>query len=215
MKFYSELPSSVFNSKYLLENETDPNQSKNRIVREFARVFPEMKDEAEEYIDKFWYVPAGGIWRASGNPDNNVSHINCTTLKPVEDTLESIFDSLYKWAKYAAFGQGEGIDISQLRPKGAKVHNSSRNSTGAVSFMNLYDAVLKVIAQQGRRGASLISIKDTHPDLLEFIKIKDKPESDKSRIDTANISIQTSDAFMEAVIADEEWTLRFENKYEV
>lgn len=215
MKFYSELSSSVFNSKYLLENETDPNQSKNRIVREFARVFPEMKDEAEEYIDKFWYVPAGGIWRASGNPDNNVSHINCTTLKPVEDTLESIFDSLYKWAKYAAFGQGEGIDISQLRPKGAKVHNSSRNSTGAVSFMNLYDAVLKVIAQQGRRGASLISIKDTHPDLLEFIKIKDKPESDKSRIDTANISIQTSDAFMEAVIADEEWTLRFENKYEV
>jgi len=214
MKFESELAESVFNSKYLLEGETSAEDSKKRLVNEFARVFPEMRKEAEEYIEKMWYIVAGGIWRASGNPKKNISHINCTSLEPVKDNLESIFDSLYKWGKYAAYGQGEGIDISHLRPKGSKVHNSSRTSTGAVSFMALYDSVLKVIAQQGRRGASLISIKDTHPDLLDFIKVKDKPESDKSRIDTANISIQTSDAFMEAYINDEDWTLYFENKYE-
>lgn len=214
MKFESELAKSVFESKYLLEGETCADDAVERIVKEFCRNFPEMENEARQYIDNQWYIPAGGIWRASGNKDKNVSHINCTSLKPVDDNLESIFESLYKWAKYAAFGQGEGIDISNLRPKNALVHNSSRSSTGAVSFMNLYDAVLKVIAQHGRRGASLISIKDTHPDILDFIKIKDKPENDKSRIDTANLSIQTSDEFMRCVIEDKEWLLRFENKYE-
>lgn len=215
MNLESSLAESVFRSKYLIEGETEPDQSDERLIKEFIRNFPEMEAEAREYITKQWYIPAGGVRRASGNPNKNVSHINCTTLAPVEDNLESIFDSLYKWAKFSAFGQGEGIDISLLRPKGAKVHNSSKFSTGAVSFMYLYDAVLKVIAQQGRRGASLISIKDDHPDILDFIKVKDKPESDKSRIDTANISIQTSDEFMKCVEEDKEWILRFENKYEV
>lgn len=215
MVFESSFAEQVFRSKYLLEGETEPEQAVERIVKSVSKQFPEIEEEAREYINKQWYIPAGGIWRAAGNPNRNVSHINCTTLTPVVDNLESIFDSLYKWAKFAAFGQGEGIDISNLRPKGSKVHNSSRNSTGAVSFMYLYDAVLKVIAQQGRRGASLISISDKHPDIIDFIHIKDKPESDKSRIDTANLSIQISDEFMQCVLEDKEWVLRFENEYEV
>jgi ribonucleoside-diphosphate reductase alpha chain len=214
LKFESELAESVFKSKYLLEGETTADEAVERIVKAVAKVFPEIEEEAREYINKQWFIPAGGIWRASGNPNKNVSHINCTTLTPPDDNLEGIFDSLYKWAKYAAFGQGEGIDISNLRPKGSKVHNSSRTSTGAVSFMSLYDAVLKVIAQQGRRGASLISIRDSHPDIEDFISIKDKPESDKSRIDTANISIQATNAFMSAVKNNEDWMLYYENKYE-
>ena len=215
MKFESELAESVFRSKYLLEGETEPDQAVLRVAKSVGKVFPDIEKKALEYIGNQWFIPAGGIWRAAGNPSKNVSHINCTTLTPVEDNLEDIFNSLYKWAKYAAFGQGEGIDISKLRPRGAKVHNSSRASTGAVSFMYLYDAILKTIAQQGRRGASLISIQDTHPDLMEFITIKNKPESDKSRIDTANISIQISDLFMKAVKDNNEWVLSFENKYEL
>lgn len=214
MNFESSFAESVFNSKYLIEGEKISTEAEDRIIKSVARVYPEIEQEAREYISKCWFIPAGGVWRAAGNPKKNVSHINCTTLGDLEDNLESIFDKLYKWAKYAAFGQGEGIDISNLRPRGAKVHNSSRNSTGAVSFMQIFDAVLKVIAQQGRRGASLISIKDHHPDVEEFISVKDKPDSDKSRIDTANISIQTSDAFMQAVIDDADWILWFENKYE-
>lgn len=214
MKFESQLAESVFKSKYLLEGETTPEEAVERIVKAVAKVYPEIEQEARDYINKQWFIPAGGIWRAANNPKNNVSHVNCTTLTPPEDNLESIFNSLYKWAKYAAYGQGEGIDISNLRPKGSLVHNSSRTSTGAVSFMSLYDAVLKVIAQQGRRGASLISIKDSHPDIEDFISIKDKPETDKSRIDTANISIQVTDAFMKAVEEDSDWLLHYENKYE-
>lgn len=214
MKFESQLAESVFRSKYLLKGETEPNQAVERIVKSVAKVYPEIEEEAREYINKQWFVPAGGVWRAAGNPNKNVSFINCTNLGHVEDSLESIFDSAYKWAKFAAYGQGEGIDISNLRPRGAKVHNSSESSTGAVSFMYIFDMVLKIIAQKGRRGASLISIRDSHPDIEEFISIKDKPESDLSRIDTANISIKASNAFMEAVINDDEWTLSYENKYE-
>lgn len=214
MKFESQLAESVFKSKYLLEGETTPEEAVERIVKAVAKVYPEIEEEAREYINKQWFIPAGGVWRGAGNSSKNVSHINCTNLGHVEDNLESIFNSLYKWAKFAAYGQGEGIDISHLRPKGSAVHNSSRTSTGAVSFMSLYDAVLKVIAQQGRRGASLISIIDHHPDIEDFIAIKDKPETDKSRIDTANISIQVTDAFMKAVEEDSDWLLHYENKYE-
>jgi len=214
LNFESQLAENVFRSKYLLEYEIDPSQAVERIIKAITNVFPEIEEEAREYINKQWFIPAGGVWRAAGNPSKNVSYINCTTLGKVDDNLEDIFDSLYKWAKFAAYGQGEGIDISLLRPRGAKVHNSSRSSTGAVSFMSLYDAVLKVIAQQGRRGASLISIIDHHPDIEEFVTIKDKPESDKSRIDTANISIQATNDFMEAILKDEDWILFYENKFE-
>jgi ribonucleoside-diphosphate reductase alpha chain len=210
MIFESELAKQVFESKYLLEGEKTPEEAINRIVRAVSKIYPEIADEAYEYIDKQWFIPAGGIWRAASNPNKNVSFINCTTLAPVEDDLESIFKSLYYWGKYAAFGQGEGIDISKLRPRGSKVHNSSRTSTGAVSFMKLYNAVLDVIAQQGRRGASLISLKDNHPDIEEFITVKDKD----GVLETANLSIQISDEFMLAVKNDLDWTLRFDNKYE-
>ena len=213
MNFESELAKSVFESKYLLEGETTADEAVERVVKVVAKIYPEIEDEAREYISKQWFLPAGGVWRAAGNPNKNVSFINCTNVGHVEDNLESIFENAYKWAKYAAYGQGEGQDVSLLRPKGARVHNSSATSTVAVSFISIYDMVLKVIAQKGRRGASLFSLIDHHPDIFDFISVKDKPESDKSRIDTCNISVKATDKFMEAVINNTDWLLWFENKY--
>ncbi len=214
MKFESELAEQVFTSKYLLEGETTADEAVNRVVKTVSKIYPEIESEALEYINKQWFLPAGGVWRASGNPNKNVSFINCTNLGHIEDNLEGIFTNAYKWAKYAAYGQGEGQDLSLLRPKGAKVHNSSHTSSGAVSFAYIYDMVLKVITQNGRRGASLFSMIDHHPDIFDFIFMKDKPESDKSRIDTANTSVKATDEFMKAVINDDDWLLWFENKYE-
>jgi ribonucleoside-diphosphate reductase alpha chain len=213
MKFESSLAESVFKSKYLFENETVEDAEK-RAIETVCKIFPELREEAELYIPNQWFVPAGGIWRAAGNPNKNVSFINCTNLGHVKDDLEGIFENAYKWAKYGAYGQGEGQDISLLRPKGAKVHNSSQTSTGSVSFMYIYDMILKIIAQTGRRGASLVSMIDHHPDIFDFIKVKDKPESDPSRIDTCNISVKATDAFMEAIANDSDWHLWYENKYE-
>jgi ribonucleoside-diphosphate reductase alpha chain len=209
--FSTELAESVFKSKYLLPGETHQDEAVERVVSVVQDYHPEHSDRISEFIHKKWLLPAGGIWRAARNPDKNVSVVNCTTLNQPDDNLESIFDSYYWWAKYAAFGQGEGIDLSKLRPRGAVVHNSSHSSTGAISFMSIYDAVLKVIAQQGRRGASLISLNIKHPDIPEFIYVKDK----EGVLESANISIQMTDDFMEVCLdKDAEWTFFFQNKYE-
>lgn len=211
MEFKTDITKSVFASKYLLEGETSPNQAVDRIVSVVEDYYPKLADTIGHYIHKKWLLPAGGLWRAARNPDKNVSCINCTTLPPPEDNLESIFESFYHWSKFAAFGQGEGVDLSRLRPRGSVVHNSSRFSTGAVSFMSIYDVILDVIAQQGRRGASLISLHIKHPDIPEFIYVKDK----EGKISNANISIQMTDEFM-GMITDEEaiWKFQFENEYE-
>lgn len=208
--FETELSKNIFKSKYMLQEETETYQSKQRVLNVVDRYYPEIVKELDEAIIKKWVGLAGGLWRAAENPKKNVSSINCTTLNPPEDTLESISEAWFWWAKFAAFGQGEGVDLSKLRPKNALVHNSAQKSTGTVSFMYTFDAILKVIAQQGRRGASLISLRIDHPDIPDFITVKEK----EGVLETANLSIHITDRFMNAVLNDEDWFFTFENKYE-
>jgi ribonucleotide reductase alpha subunit len=193
----------------MLEDETETYQSKQRVLNVFQKYYPELVEELDIAITNKWVGLAGGIWRSAENPHNNVSAINCTTLDQPEDNLESISEAWYWWAKFAAYGQGEGVDLSKLRPNGSVVHNSSRKSTGAVSFMNTFDGILQVIAQQGRRGASLISLHIKHPDIPEFIHIKDK----EGVLESANISIHITDEFMEAVKENKDWQFEFTNEY--
>ena len=219
MKFNSEMSESVFRSKYMLDTEKEPIEAVNRIVGVVKRYFPDIVDEVKQAIVNKWLGIAGGLYRAAENPNKNVSVINCTTLGNIDDTLESISNGWYRWAKYAAYGQGEGIDLSNLRPNGAKVHNSSRNSTGPVSFMYTYDAILSIIAQQGRRGASLVSLNIKHPDILDFIQIKAKSKGLKNPFgdeifSTMNISVMITDDFMKAVEQDKVWEFQYKNKYE-
>jgi ribonucleoside-diphosphate reductase alpha chain len=216
MEFYTEFAEKVFTSKYL--HPSDEGKIKNAVGRVVDKsvtyidpgvIEPSIyRRSLHDAIDRQCLVPAGGIWRAAGNTYKHVSFVNCTTGKNVEDNIESIFESLYYWAKFSAFGQGQGIDISLLRPAGTRLRNTARTSTGGVSFMPLYDAVMKVIAQQGRRGATLISIHDTYPDFEEFCRSK----NEKGAIESANISIQVTDAFMRAVDDDGDWRLYWEGE---
>lgn len=210
LEFETEMSKNIFKSKYMLEGETETWQAKQRVLNVVSKYYPELVPELDEAIIKKWVGLAGGIWRSAENPNKNVSCINCTTLDQPDDNLESINEAWYWWAKFAAFGQGEGVDLSKLRPKGSVVHNSSKESTGAVSFMHTFDGVLQVIAQQGRRGASLISLHITHPDIPDFITIKDQ----EGVLESANISIHITDEFMEAVREDRDWEFTYENKYE-
>jgi len=219
LKFTSEMSESVFRSKYMLPNEVEPSEAVERIVNVVKKYFPYLENEVRQAITNKWIGIAGGLYRSAENPNKNVSVINCTTLGQIDDTLESIADGWYRWAKYAAYGQGEGIDVSNLRPNGAKVHNSSRASTGPVSFMYTYDAILSIIAQQGRRGASLISLNISHPDILEFIQVKAKSKGLKNPFgdeifSTMNISVMITDDFMEAVEKNKDWVFTYQNKYE-
>lgn len=213
--FESEFAETIFNSKYSHTKKNGKKETITDAARRIAinenRYDPEPKqkqrmiEKTEEYILKKYFSPAGGQWRAAGHPSYKISNVNCTTSFPPQDNLESIFDTLYWWAKFAAYGQGNGIDLSSLRPAGVPLHNTAKTATGAVSFMPAYDVILSTIAQSGRRGASLISIHDDYPDFEAFCKVKE----DHDNISTANISIQISDEFMQAVIADKEWLLQW------
>lgn len=210
MQFKSELAKQVFQAKYMRKEHKTPDDALESLARAVGSIWPELYEETKEYVGKLWFLPGGSVWRAAGNPNRNVSYVNCTTLEPPEDNLESIFDRMYKWAKCAAFGQGNGLDISNLRPAGSVLKNSAVTSTGAVSMAPMYNAVLSVIAQQGRRGASLISIKINHPDVEKFITAK----ADSKALETANISIQVTDDFMVAVRDNLEYELTFTSPYE-
>ena len=124
-----------------------------------------------------------------------VTYSNCYVLPAPEDNIESIYDTAGKLARTFSYGGGVGIDISKLAPKGARVNNTAKETSGAVSFMDLYGMTTGLIGQNGRRGALMISMDCHHPDLEEFIKLK----SDLDKVTTANISVRMDDDFMRAV----------------
>lgn len=135
---------------------------------------------------------------------------NCYVLSPPEDSIESIFDTGAKLARTYSYGGGVGIDISKLRPKGSIVNNAAKTTTGCTSFMDFYSYITGLIGQEGRRGALMLSIDCTHPDLVEFINLK----KDLNICTKANISIKLSDAFMQAVENDDSWVLSFTTEHE-
>ncbi len=134
-----------------------------------------------------------------------VTYSNCYVVEPPEDNIESIFDAAKKLARTFSYGGGCGIDISKLAPRGAVINNAAKETTGAVSFMDLYNLTTSLIGQNGRRGALMISIDCNHPDLEEFIDIK----TDLNKITKANISVKVTDEFMAAVALGEHYDLTF------
>lgn len=143
--------------------------------------------------------------RGLAKDGKKISYSNCYVCTPPEDNLESIFDCAKKLARTYSYGGGIGIDLSKLAPNGAKVRNAAKESSGAVSFMDLYSLVTGLISQNGRRGALMISLDVNHPDIEQFIDIK----KDLDRVTKANISIKITSDFMEAVMKDSEYDLEF------
>lgn len=134
-----------------------------------------------------------------------ISLSNCYVITPPEDNIESIFDCAKSLARTYSYGGGCGVDLSKLSPKGAKVNNAAKETTGSVSFMDLYSLVTGLIGQNGRRGALMLSLSCEHPDIEEFIGIK----SDLDRVTKANISVRITDKFMVAVKDKKPFTLSF------
>ena len=147
----------------------------------------------------------GGRVLAHRNTVGKKTYSNCYVIGQPEDNIESIFDAAKKLARTFSYGGGCGVDLGLLAPKGAKVNNAAKESTGAVSFMDLFDVTTGIIGQAGRRGALMLSLPVNHPDVMQFIKIK----SDLKKINNANISVRITDDFMRAVENDDEYTLSF------
>lgn len=134
-----------------------------------------------------------------------VTYSNCYVMAQPEDNIESIFECAKGLARTFSFGGGCGVDISKLAPKGATVNNAAKETSGAVSFMDLYSLTTELIGQNGRRGALMISLDCHHPDIEDFITIK----SDLDKVTKANISIRVTDDFLQAVVDDADFKLEF------
>ena len=194
----NQLGQDIWERKYRYENETF-DEWINRVSggnSEIANLIKEKK-----------FLFGGRILANRGleNKGRKISLSNCYVIEPPEDNIESIFDCAKKLARTYSYGGGCGVDISKLSPRGAKVNNAAKETTGSVSFMDLYSMVTGLIGQAGRRGALMLSLSCEHPDLEEFIGIK----SDLGRVTKANISIRITDKFMAAVKNKTPFTLSF------
>lgn len=130
---------------------------------------------------------------------------NCYVVAPPQDNLEDIFDTAKKLARTYSYGGGCGIDVSGLSPRGARINNAAKETSGAVSFMELYALTTQLIGQNGRRGALMISMDCSHPDIEEFIRLK----TDLEKVTKANISVRIHDDFMQAVREGTPYTLSY------
>lgn len=199
----NEISRGILEAKYYHEGETTPQQFIDRVSSVFKGDF---RERMKKYITDGDFSPAGRTLYAAGSRGKfKVSMSNCYILPSPEDNLESIFHSNYEIARIFSYGGGIGINISNLRPAGSRVHNVARTSTGAVSFMKIFNTTGEVISQNGRRGAQMVGLNCSHPDIYEFLHIKQNEE----KLSSMNISILFTDEFMEAVRDDKEYTLRF------
>lgn len=161
-----------------------------------------------DLIEQKKFLPGGRILATRGIPQktgNKGTYFNCYVLPPVQDNIESIWDTAKEMARTYSYGGGVGIDISGLAPEGATVRNAARCSSGATTFMELYSVTTGTIGQQGRRGALMISMSCDHPDIEKFIDIKNNLDN----VNYANISVRANDEFMQAAQNGEDYTLSF------
>jgi len=211
-----ELAAKAFVDKYALhENdmyfERTPNEMHWRLANEFARIernYPNPLSGVDIFQALKGFkkiVPGGSPMSGIGNRHAVISLSNCVAVESPDDTLSSIYSKGRDLANLFKRRCGAGIDITTLRPDGSPVSNSAKTSTGAWSFADLYSYIAKHTAQQGRRGALMITLDVSHPDIYKFVTMK----ADMKCVTGANISVMITDAFMKAVKADDWWFLQF------
>lgn len=179
----SKLGEDIWHNKYQQNNESFDDWIK--------RVSGGNEQVAQLIVDKK-FLFGGRILSNRGIKDRGITCSNCYVVKPVEDNIESIFDTAGKLARTFSYGGGCGIDISNLREKGAEVHNAAKTTSGAVSFMDVFELAARVIGQNGRRGALMISMDCDHPDIHDFIDAKLD-----NKLEKCNISVKMGDKDME------------------
>nr|DAT86759.1 MAG TPA: ribonucleoside-diphosphate reductase, adenosylcobalamin-dependent [Bacteriophage sp.] len=184
----------TWNKKYRNVVQVDENTVNSETLQQWFNRVCNGDEKLIKRMEDMKFLFGGRILANRGlvTKDHKVTLSNCYVLPPVEDNIHSIMKTAEELAVIFSRGGGVGIDISKLRYKGAPVRNSAETTTGACSFMQLYDVVTSIIGQKGRRGALIITMDCDHPDIHDFIDIK----KDLNMINNANISVKVSDRFM-------------------
>ncbi len=204
-----DLAARVWVNKYALKNsngdiyELTPNDMHLRIAKEIARIEqkypnPLTKQQVFELIENFKYiVPQGSPMAGIGNPFQIASLSNCFVIgtEGMSDSYGGIMKIDQEQVQLMKRRGGVGHDLSKIRPKGSEVKNSALTSTGLVPFMERYSNSTREVAQDGRRGALMLSTSINHPDLEDFIDAK----MEQGKVTGANVSVKIDDEFMNCV----------------
>lgn len=214
------LAATVWVSKYALKDsqgnifEKSPNDMHHRIASEIARIEsryanPLSEKEVFDLIKDFKYlVPQGSPMTGIGNPFQVASLSNCFVIgNDNSDSYGGIMKTDQEQVQLMKRRGGVGHDLSHIRPKGSPVKNSALTSTGLVPFMERYSNSTREVAQDGRRGALMLSVSVNHPDAADFIDAK----MEQGKVTGANVSVRIDDLFMNAVKAD----ALYEQKYPI
>ena len=208
---------TVFLDRYALKNqaglpiEQAPEEMWRRVAKGIASV--EKKANQKEWEEKFYkvmedfkFLPGGRILAGAGT-GFDVTYFNCFVIPNPPDSRGGIMHNLTQMIEIMAHGGGVGLNLSGLRPRGARVKKVNGFSSGPMNWAELYSLATKDIVQQGgsRRGALMLMIHDWHPDVEEFITVK----QDLTKINGANLSVCVSDDFMDAVKKDADWDLSY------
>ena len=211
-----ELAARVWVNKYALKDsfgniyEKTPNDMHRRLARELSRIEnkynnPMSEDEIFDLIKDFKYIiPQGSPMAGIGNNYQVGSLSNCFVigLDGTPDSYGGIIKIDEEQVQLMKRRGGVGHDLSHIRPKGSPVKNSALTSTGLVPFMERYSNSTREVAQDGRRGALMLSVSIKHPDSEAFIDAK----MTEGKVTGANVSVRIDDEFMKAVEAQSEYT---------
>ena len=200
------LPDEIHATKYRAKGETFREWS--------ARVASALKDNDEHYrafrdaLLNQRFLPAGRVQAAMGSP-RQVTPYNCFVSGTIPDSMAGIMDRLKEAAQTMRLGGGIGYDFSTLRPSGDMIASLDSTSSGPISFMGIFDALCKTIMSAGmRRGAMMGVLRVDHPDIENFIHAK----QNTTELTGFNISVAITDDFMEAVVHDEMFDLKFDGR---
>ena len=206
----SEISRQIWEMKYRFGEEKDLSESWTRVAYALSLAEPAAQRlvHAQAFAHALAghkFLPAGRILAGAGT-GRSVTLFNCFVMGTIEDSMDGIFSALREAALTLQQGGGIGYDFSTLRPKGAKVAGVGADASGPVSFMDVWDAMCRTIMSAGtRRGAMMATLSVAHPDIEEFIDAK----RTAGRLSNFNLSVLVSDAFIEAVSGDSDWTLKF------
>ena len=214
-----ELAARVWVSKYAMKDsfgniyEQSPEDMHWRLAREIARIenkYPNPMSEREVFdlLDHFRYIiPAGSPMTGIGNDHQIASLSNCFVIgiEGDGDSYGAIMRLDEEQVQLMKRRGGVGHDLSQIRPKGSPVANSALTSTGLVPFMERYSNSTREVAQDGRRGALMLSVSIKHPDSEAFIDAK----MTEGKVTGANVSVKIDDQFMQAAVDDKPYTQQF------
>ena len=210
--FLSEVSRHIWETKYRYRNGQVNDRSLADTWQRVARALAGVEKEPARWeprfralLDDFRFLPGGRILAGAGTA-HEVTLFNCFVMGIIEDSLDGIFDSIKEGALTTQQGGGVGYDFSTLRPRGSRAQRVGTIASGPVSFMRIWDAMCATLLSTGaRRGAMMATLRCDHPDIEEFITAKQQA----GELRHFNLSVQITDAFMQAVEKGESWPLVF------